>query len=694
MSVARKAIGVLSPQLSGDYFGRLLAGIYSVTQRHDPRLIGVQGRPQGMFASRIAWDQVDGWIVLNDTSGLEQVAPPGMPLVTIGALAPGLDCPAVFPDNRGGMRTAVLHLIGHGHQRIGFVGNMAHNDVQQRYEGYQAALAEHGIPLDPALVVSVADNLESSGANAFQCLQAAGVSCTALCGGTDLHALGVMAAAQAAGYRVPEDLAVVGFDDILLAHTSTPPLTTVKLPIRELGSTAAELLLAQIAGQTVPSGATYVATALIPRRSCNCSVSELAVLQTEEHSTGWQQSLAQQLTQLACYPSAPEATTQLGQVWPGGAILIQALADVAQGQEPPPSATLYRAWQEMVTINENLETLVEILKVMGNAGARLMATLPDAARSQVAMLTERLRLEMMRARLALETNYIRSYSSLVQQSYAISITLLAEDSTNAQQLAWLRRTPLNWGCLGLWEDSNSNNPALTIVGSYYRNDASGSAGHPLGKRYAAPLFPPPELLPGSVYEADADIIILLPIKAPNNRGVLALACPIPYLRTSGNYDLLTAFATLLSAALERESLVGTLRAAYERERSLADIVRELGSPIIPLLPDVLLVPLVGAIDSGRAQQIIEAVLEGITTNQATSVLLDITGVPLVDTQVANSLVQTARAASLLGARVILVGVRPEIAQSIIGLGVDLRHLATQPTLAAALRVLLAERRRL
>jgi anti-anti-sigma regulatory factor len=120
-------------------------------------------------------------------------------------------------------------------------------------------------------------------------------------------------------------------------------------------------------------------------------------------------------------------------------------------------------------------------------------------------------------------------------------------------------------------------------------------------------------------------------------------------------------------------------------------VRELGSPIIPLLPGVLLVPLVGAIDSARAQQIIDTVLQGVAGHQATAVLLDISGVPLVDTQVANSLVQTARAASLLGARVSLVGVRPEIAQSIVGLGIELPQLAAQPTLAAALRTLLQER---
>src|SRR5262249_22640418 len=115
----------------------------------------------------------------------------------------------------------------------------------------------------------------------------------------------------------------------------------------------------------------------------------------------------------------------------------------------------------------------------------------------------------------------------------------------------------------------------------------------------------------------------------------------------------------------------------------------LGCPVIPLLQHVLLIPLVGAIDSNRAQQIIEAVLDGVSSYRASDVLLDITGVPLVDSQVANSLIQAARAAVLLGARVILVGIRPEIAQSIVGLGIDLSHIASQPTLAAALRTLRA-----
>jgi anti-anti-sigma regulatory factor len=235
--------------------------------------------------------------------------------------------------------------------------------------------------------------------------------------------------------------------------------------------------------------------------------------------------------------------------------------------------------------------------------------------------------------------------------------------------------------------------ALTIVGSY-RHEGGDEPLAPIGGHYLAPAFPPDEIIPTSVRDEGNAILLLLPIRTGTQKwGILALAAPIQFLRGSGNYDVLSALATLLGSSIERDSLQQTLRDAYERERALANIVRELGSPVIPLLPGVLLIPLIGAIDSNRAQQIIESVLQGVSSHQATDVLLDITGVPLVDTQVANSLLQTARAATLLGARVTLVGVRPEIAQSIIGLGIDLHHLATQPTLAAALKSLLNDRRR-
>src|SRR6476661_7135726 len=138
MASMHKAIGVLAPQLSGDYFGTLFAGIHSITRRYNPHLIAIQGSPQDIFRAQLANTQVGGWIVINNAEGIELIAKSGVPITTIGAQAAG--CPAVFPNNEAGMRAAVAHLIDHGHQRIAFIGDLASHDVRQRYAGYQAAL--------------------------------------------------------------------------------------------------------------------------------------------------------------------------------------------------------------------------------------------------------------------------------------------------------------------------------------------------------------------------------------------------------------------------------------------------------------------------------------------------------------------------------------------------------------------------
>jgi rsbT co-antagonist protein RsbR len=113
-------------------------------------------------------------------------------------------------------------------------------------------------------------------------------------------------------------------------------------------------------------------------------------------------------------------------------------------------------------------------------------------------------------------------------------------------------------------------------------------------------------------------------------------------------------------------------------------IRELSTPIIPVHTGVLVLPLVGAIDSYRAGQIMEALLEGIGREQADVVIIDITGVPMVDTGVGNYLLQAARAARLLGSRVVLVGISAEIAQTIVQLGVDLSDITTHADLQAGI----------
>ncbi len=118
-------------------------------------------------------------------------------------------------------------------------------------------------------------------------------------------------------------------------------------------------------------------------------------------------------------------------------------------------------------------------------------------------------------------------------------------------------------------------------------------------------------------------------------------------------------------------------------------LRELSSPLIPLTERVMLMPLVGTIDSQRARQVMETLLTGVAQSQADLVILDITGVSLVDSQVAQGFIQAAQAVRLLGAQVMLTGIQPQIAQTLVHLGIDLSGIQTQGSLqmgiAAALQ---------
>jgi len=307
----------------------------------------------------------------------------------------------------------------------------------------------------------------------------------------------------------------------------------------------------------------------------------------------------------------------------------------------------------------------------------------------------------MHARLAQERSQVEYFQSTVQSNYALSMRLLSADMRTIPELAWLAQTDVNGACLGLWAETPAGEPGTLILAGLY--DREGGVSVQRGASCAAALFPPPDVLPASARAGGGDLTLILPVRTDSRDwGFLALSAPSKDVFFAEN---MLTWASLLGVSLDRRALLAslteqqaalhqqqeTLRTAYERERALADTVRELGSPVIPLLPEVLLVPLIGAISSERARQVIESVLDGVNRHHASTILLDITGVPLVDTQVANSLIQTTQAAMLLGAQVILVGMRPEIAQSIIGLGIDLRQIITQPTLAVALQQLLLQR---
>jgi anti-anti-sigma factor len=182
-------------------------------------------------------------------------------------------------------------------------------------------------------------------------------------------------------------------------------------------------------------------------------------------------------------------------------------------------------------------------------------------------------------------------------------------------------------------------------------------------------------------------------------------CEVRFVAKTGDVRIIDMYLQAAHTATgQSEGLAGTLtditetrRAAEERLHLQEEIIQaqaarldELSTPLIAITPDVLVLPLVGSVDGSRAARIIETVLEGVSKAQANTVILDITGVPVVDTVVAQAIVQTSQAAKLVGARLIVTGIRPEVAQTLVALGITLRDLVTFSSLHQAITITLQQ----
>ena len=147
-----------------------------------------------------------------------------------------------------------------------------------------------------------------------------------------------------------------------------------------------------------------------------------------------------------------------------------------------------------------------------------------------------------------------------------------------------------------------------------------------------------------------------------------------------------------------EDITERKRTEEERIRLQEEVIRiqnatlmELSTPLIPFSDEVVVMPLIGTVDSRRAQHVLDTLLHGISESRARFAILDITGVSVVDTQVANALLRAAQAVQLLGAQVILTGIRPEVAQTLVGLGADLHSIITRSTLQSGIAYALGGR---
>jgi DNA-binding LacI/PurR family transcriptional regulator len=180
---------------------------------------------------------------------LEQLVAQGTHFVMWGSPRAGQSWTTMGCDNQAGGQAAGAHLIGLGRRRIAFLGNASprYPEFQDRYRGLCAAMAEAGLSIDPALQAD-AITTEEAGHQAALDLLGRGLDFDAIFAGSDLIAIGAMRALEEKGFRVPEDVAIVGFDDIPAAALSHPPLTTIAQDYARAGELLVDALIGQING--------------------------------------------------------------------------------------------------------------------------------------------------------------------------------------------------------------------------------------------------------------------------------------------------------------------------------------------------------------------------------------------------------------------------------------------------------------
>jgi diguanylate cyclase (GGDEF)-like protein len=558
---------VLTPSMGGHYFGELLVGLRREVAGVGGRLVVVAtllaaaprdepGEPGG-FATPVAWSQVDGVVSITTAVGvtyLQRLHDAGKPVVLSSTKMTDFHAPVALPDNHGGTFAAVEHLIWHGHTRIGFVGNLAQQDVCDRFAAYQQALETHGLAADPALMFAAPENAETGGVVAARSLLESSSRPTALMVATDRNAIGLMGTLIDAGVAIPRDLAIVAFDNIEAGAFSTPTLSSVNQRFDEVGALAGRLILAKMRGDVVPStNFTSQSVPLAMRESCGCA--------TDAHDS-----------EVEGDDSLPDASLELlrdqlqdvlgralltGDRFVDGPLHDAVVATVRdtlhllQSGDNVTTAQIQTLATSLQALASRPETLHQFGDAMEDYAQRVRTstvpttdgTLPTSARVAAALWKVQASAFLRQA----ET----TQTAIIEQ-YVVDAGLLDTGHSDPRDLRWLTGTHVKAGVLGLWEDGPSCG-RLQIVGTY---DSAKTLPDLVGAVMPTEHFPPESLIAQAV-AADREVCVVVPVSTPEHDwGMLAIVGEID---TSTERETYQHWASLLCASLESQRLQETVR---------------------------------------------------------------------------------------------------------------------------------------
>ena len=275
-------IGAVLPDLYGEFFSELIRGIDLAARARGLHLLvssSHDGVADAAAAVRAMRGRVDGMLILSehvDAAFLDENLPDKLPAVLLDSPVKSARYPVLNIDNRAGASAMVQHLIETGHQHVAFISGPKTNfDAQQREKGYRAAMAKHAP--DAPLTIVDGDFTEESGYRTGKQLLAQSPRPQAVFAANDMMAIGCLLAFKEAGVTVPDDIALAGFDDILISRYLTPPLSTVQVRIADLGRLALERLAALLdPADKTPASVETLGCDIVIRESCGAKMREAA----------------------------------------------------------------------------------------------------------------------------------------------------------------------------------------------------------------------------------------------------------------------------------------------------------------------------------------------------------------------------------------------------------------------------------
>ncbi|HWU76051.1 MAG TPA: LacI family DNA-binding transcriptional regulator [Rhodanobacter sp.] len=271
-------IGALLPDLYGEFFSELIRGIDLAARARGLHLLvssSHDGVAEAAAAVRSMQGRVDGLLILSgrvDAAFLRANLPKALPVVLLNSAVKNPAYHVLNVDNHAGAVAMVRHLLQTGHADVAFIAGPEGNfDARQREQGYRAAMAKHA-PAAPVNVLA-GDFSEESGYRAGRELLAQKVRPRAVFAANDMMAVGCLTALKEAGIRVPQDIALAGFDDIPITRYVTPALTTVRVRIVDLGRDALEHLAELLESpESSAASAQTLGCEIVVRESCGASV--------------------------------------------------------------------------------------------------------------------------------------------------------------------------------------------------------------------------------------------------------------------------------------------------------------------------------------------------------------------------------------------------------------------------------------